>query len=51
MSATGKLSDVAARQQTSNLVIEKAPVDAEYDSRLTVGTRGLSLDPFNSVKR
>ena len=51
MSATGKLSDVPARQQTANLMVEKAPVDAEYDSRLAVGTRGFSLGPFNSVKR
>jgi RNA polymerase sigma factor (sigma-70 family) len=51
MSATGKLSDVPARQQTGNLVVEKAPIDAEYDSRLTVGTRGFSLGSFNSGKR
>jgi RNA polymerase sigma factor (sigma-70 family) len=50
-SATGKLSDVPARQQTFNLLTEKAPVDAEFDSRLTVGTRGFSLGSFNSGKR
>jgi hypothetical protein len=48
MSASGKLSDVPARQQTANLVVEKAPVDAELDSAgLTVGTRGFSFRPFN----
>jgi hypothetical protein len=34
------------------LVVEKAPVDAELDSAgLTVGARGFSFRPFNSVKR
>jgi RNA polymerase sigma factor (sigma-70 family) len=52
MSATGKLSDVPARQQTANLLTEKAPVDAEFDPvGLTVGTRGFSFRPFNSAKR
>jgi RNA polymerase sigma factor (sigma-70 family) len=51
MSATGKLSDVPARQQTASLLTEKAPVDAEFDSRLTVGTRGFSIGSFNSGKR